>query len=381
MARQHTSEPRPTRHRQPKTGNARADTLIGLAEDFAANSGRETRPELRHFPAIALAMLPYVDLQTRALVAQVLADSPHLPQALAHALADDAIEVAQDVLERCESLSEGDLVRIVSDHSLAHCLAICRRESLPATVIDALLARGDADTDAALERTHRAAMEPDQISTLEARRAGKPSGQDARAHAAPRAATVLPDKTLAQLFWTGDADARQAVLAVMARKPAAAIHGLAQKFGPLAPKVGPALVQLARARRVEDLIAALARAAGVPRAHAARILADPAGEPLVVALAALGTEGDAAKALVNLLVPQDAAVRERLLQDFAALDKGRAGRLLQAMCGKPCDTQTGLQRHDGTVAQGQRQQQPGQGRAAGVPMRRKTDQAVPLHAS
>ena len=55
MARQHTSEPRPTRHRQPKTGNARADTLIGLAEDFAANSGRETRPELRHFPAIALA--------------------------------------------------------------------------------------------------------------------------------------------------------------------------------------------------------------------------------------------------------------------------------------------------------------------------------------
>ncbi|MEZ5877870.1 MAG: DUF2336 domain-containing protein [Tepidamorphaceae bacterium] len=151
-----------------KTGNARADTLLGLTGEFVANRSGEARPEIRHYPAIALAMLPYVDLETRMRVAGMLAGCAQIPHNLAFALADDAIEVAAPILERTDVLSEGDMIRIINANTAPHAMSIARRKTLPVTVIDALLARGNADLNQLLERNHGEAMQREHAERFRA---------------------------------------------------------------------------------------------------------------------------------------------------------------------------------------------------------------------
>lgn len=382
MPQSHTS-PAATKRTQNKTGNARADTLLGLTEDFVADPSGGARPELRHYPAIAMAMIPYVDLQTRARVAGLLADCDRVPRNLAAALADDAIEAASAILERSNALSEGDMVRIIAANPASHAIAIARRKTLPATVIDALLARGHCDIDRLLERNHKTDLQPDQADSLSRRLVGedeKPAA--AKSHSGPpRMATALPDRTLAKLFWTGDRDAREAVMTVVARKAPAAVPTIPQQFGVLARPVCDGLVQLAQNGRAEDLIAGLARVGNMQRAQAARILADDTGEPLAITLAALQFDADTARSLIDAVVPRAKSAGARLIGDMDALGSGNAGRLLQALCGKPSDESARRVPHAGQVAQATRQAQPAARRSSGTPMRRHTDFVATTRAS
>lgn len=187
------------------SGNARADTLLGLTAEYVAGPVDPDRPTMRHFPAIALSMLPYVDLKNRARIAQMLAKRDSVPHGLALALAQDAIEVATPILRRDDLLGEGDLVSIIAEQTTPHALAICRRSSLPVTVVDALLTHGHPQIDRLLQQHHGATMTKDQADRLE-RRLGENANRGKRAetvHKTPRVATALPDRTLAKLFWSG----------------------------------------------------------------------------------------------------------------------------------------------------------------------------------
>lgn len=365
----------------PKTGNARADTLLGLTVEYVRTGGDDAPPEMRHYPAIALAMLPYVDLQTRARVAAMLADAPQLPNAVACSLAGDAIEAASPVLERCTTMSEGDLCTIARDHSPAHAMAIARRGKLPTTVIDALIARGDADIDAVLNRMHRGHMADDQITRLETRTSKTENPVKRTGARPPQAATALPDRTLSKLFWSGDREAREAVMTVMSRKPVVSIESLSQRFGELAGRVAEGLVQLANSRRGEDLIAGLARIGRIDRATAARILADQSGEPLAVAIAALGFDARSARALIGAVVPREANIHHRLVSDFDMLGTSHGGRLFLALCGHPHDETRVTRATANHVTHTARQPQPGARRATGTPARRRTEIAVSQNAS
>ena len=382
MPQSHTS-PATAGRQRAKTGNARADTLLGLTEDFVADPTGSTRPEIRHYPAIALAMLPYVDLETRVRVASMLAEHDHLPHNLAFALADDAIEVAAPILEHTDALGEGDMVRIISANPVSHAMAIARREALPATVIDALLARGHCDIDRLLERKHGKTMQKDQAERLERRTVRtETASSPKKTHAGPpRMATALPDRTLAKLFWTGDRDAREAVMTVVSRKAPAAIKTIPHQFGVLAKPVCDGLVQLANSGRAEDLIAGLARVSGMSRSEAARILADDTGEPLAVTLAALQFDGKAARNLIGATVPKAQRVATRLFEDMEALGSGSAGRLFQALCGRPADETARRAPLASQVTHGNRPGQQASRRAGATPMRRHSDLAASPRAS
>ncbi|MCB1478661.1 MAG: DUF2336 domain-containing protein [Rhodobiaceae bacterium] len=371
-----------------KTGNARADTLLGLTGEFVANRSGEARPEIRHYPAIALAMLPYVDLETRMRVAGMLAGCAQIPHNLAFALADDAIEVAAPILERTDVLSEGDMIRIINANTAPHAMSIARRKTLPVTVIDALLARGNADLNQLLERNHGEAMQREHAELSERRPTNSQPAPEAdnapgKTHAGPpQMATALPDRTLAKLFWTGDRDARAAVMTVVSRKAPAAIATVPQQFGVLAGAVGNGLVQLANSGRAEDLIAGLARISGMSRSETAKILADDTGEPLAVALAALQIDSEAARNLIGAVVPKAQRVADKLIEDISMLGEGTAGRLLQAMCGRPADEKARRLPLSSQVMHGTR---PGHTSARrnsnATPMRRHSDIAASPRAS
>ncbi|MFN0262856.1 DUF2336 domain-containing protein [Tepidamorphus sp. 3E244] len=349
-----------------QTGNARADTLLGLTEDFVRGNSQARRPELIHYPAIAGAMLPYVDLSTRAGVARLLADHPDIPHRLAQALAEDAIEAAAPILRTSDILSEGDLIRIIRNNSVEHSLAICDREALGDIVVDALLSRGHPRIDEALHANHGAKIMADQAQWL-ARRRADDTGTAVIAETvavaeqletvrkpAPMVATTLPDRTLAKLFWAGDRSAREAVMTVVSRKPSARIATLDERFGGLAARICDALVQLAETGRAEDLIAGLARVASISRANSARILADESGEPLAMLLGAMQVSREQATSLLAALAPHTAARSALLLNDIEFLKSGASGRLFQALCDKPCDEQIHATRREAEVTQAQR---------------------------
>ncbi|MCB2078628.1 MAG: hypothetical protein KDE55_13130, partial [Novosphingobium sp.] len=171
-------------------------------------------------------------------------------------------------------------------------------------------------------------------------------------------------------------------MTVVSRKAPAAIATIPQQFGVLAGAVSNGLVQLANSSRAEDLIAGLARVSGMSRSETARILADDTGEPLAVVLAALQFDSKAAHSLIEAVVPKAQRISGMLLEDIDKLGTGAAGRLLQAMCGKPADETARRVPLASQVAHGNR---PGQASArrssAATPMRRHTDMAASPRAS
>ncbi|HXZ15891.1 MAG TPA: hypothetical protein VEH77_07980, partial [Roseiarcus sp.] len=94
----------------------------------------------------------------------------------------------------------------------------------------------------------------------------------------------------------------------------------------------------ALARRPERFVAALARALNCDAALAQKIADDPSGEPLAVALAALGAPGDV---LVRVLIASDLEVGETYLRIRAlarlnnALDRNAATTVMEALRGLP----------------------------------------------
>ena len=132
---------------------------------------------------------------------------------------------------------------------------------------------------------------------------------------------------------------------------------------------------------LEDLIAGLARVSGMSRSEAARILADDTGEPLAVTLAALQFDGKAARNLIGATVPKAQRVATRLFEDMEALGSGSAGRLFQALCGRPADETARRAPLASQVTHGNRPGQQASRRAGATPMRRHSDLAASPRAS
>ncbi len=348
-----------------QTGNPRADTLVDLTAAYVADEGRSTRPELTHFPAIALSLLPYVSLSNRASVAAKLAGFVRTPRRLLNALARDAIEVAEPVLRQASGLTDGDLVDIAASTTPAHGLAIARRRRLSVPVIDALIARNATDIDAILRECHANTLQPDQAATLRKRGHQQDATLNRPANV-PKAANGLPDRTLAELFWKGDAEARKAVVTVFSRKQGRPSRPLASRIAALSPSTGIALLQLASAHRGGDLVAALARIADINRYHAARILTDKGGEPLAITLAAIGVEQDVAARLLAVIGPADPERQNRLIALGSKLPQQNAARLVLALVGQAVDEDTArTARYGPGVMRGERVTRAGAQRKSG----------------
>jgi hypothetical protein len=179
--------------------------------------------------------------------------------------------------------------------ALRACLSAADDAGAPASVdpadhddVEATLRRGGLDALIGLADDRTARLKSDQIEALVARARALAEAGDIRLARALLARGPVRLQH-APLFLEADAEQRLSVLLAVQRAE------LGRKSGPsreLDPALAEPLEFAAIAGRRAEFANALALALGVSPALAARIGADPGGEALVVALAALGAPRD-----------------------------------------------------------------------------------------
>ena len=102
----------------------------------------------------------------RAQLIKRFADVKRMPRRLAFSLANDKIDVANDVLQNCPSLSDGDLVTIVETQTRDHAAAVARRKSISEAVADALVVTGDVRVMQLVAENLGAQLGPKAIAVL-----------------------------------------------------------------------------------------------------------------------------------------------------------------------------------------------------------------------
>ncbi|HSI42436.1 MAG TPA: DUF2336 domain-containing protein [Xanthobacteraceae bacterium] len=255
--------------------------------DAARSAGLDTRPLLLHalvarlgdarelspaeqarFTTLAIRLFDAVEPSVAAEQAEALAPRPHTPYALAFHLARGPIDLAEPVLRLSPVLDEVTLMALAETTSPAHRTAIAARRDVPPALAKRLAA-----------------------AAYQAREARRP--------AAP-----------ARYFEAGPAE-RAAMLDALDALPPLPL-------GERVPRAGSAvlerLAQAAERGQTSALAEMLARPLAISDDIAARILADPGGEALLVAGRVLGLPFEL---VGRLLAALDPAIGESVSRMFA----------------------------------------------------------------
>lgn len=124
----------------------RAQILRRVADLFASASGKFSKEQTALFDDVMQQLVDEIETSARARFAGYLAQSPAAPPRILRQLAlDDAIDVAGPVLARSEQLDEVTLAEGAKTKSQAHLLAISTRRTIPESVTDILVERGNRE--------------------------------------------------------------------------------------------------------------------------------------------------------------------------------------------------------------------------------------------
>ena len=278
--------------------------LLRVATDRFVNEPVLNLETIGRFEKETLPLLLDSDPHTRLIVARKLAPLRTAPAALLETIAALGGEAALMVLQLAVAIDRERLIAAARGDA-AEAVAVAQRTDLDEALIRQLAERPEPAVVFALADNAFAAI-PADIFALLARRA-------ARDEKLARALLARPVAPLDQaaLFLYASSSQRAAMLlaaqrAEMARAPAAAWPGGAE--------AAAKLERQALARQPAQFIATLAEALGCAPDLAERIVAEPSGEALAVALAALGAA-------------EDATMRILLLGDAVNLDYKRLGAL------------------------------------------------------
>ncbi|HUE46449.1 MAG TPA: DUF2336 domain-containing protein [Aestuariivirgaceae bacterium] len=219
------------------------------------------------------------------------------------------IDVAGPLLERCPGISDQDLMGMIELGDVATLKLIARRRHLSPSLTDALIRHGDASVTIAVVRNPGAALSHEAFNMLAETAKTKTSLQ---APLATRADTPAP--IAFELFWTLPPQLRRYVLSRFLTESANfdRILKIAQRLDePNGDAAGsPRIADKAECEDLISLIAngdmteaarKLAALAGIGEANAQRIIADPEGEPLTVAMKAMGMSRTQAAAAAETL--------------------------------------------------------------------------------
>jgi uncharacterized protein (DUF2336 family) len=273
-----------------------AETARTLLDIMAMPSG--VQPQER-----ALAGDTLLRLVSRMPVASLIALCDRLcimeappPLLVRRLIQHDNIEVSGPLLERCPGISDQDLMTMINMGDAAILRLIARRRHLSPALTDALIRHGDAAVTIAVVRNPGAALSHEAFSVLAEAAKSRTSLQ---APLATRPDTPAP--IAFELFWTLPPQLRRYVLSRFLTESAnldrilKIAHTLDESTAD--GNGSPRIVDKAECDELIGLIAQgktaeaaqkLAGLAGISTANAQRIIADSEGEPLTVAMKAIG---------------------------------------------------------------------------------------------
>ena len=284
--------------------------------DMMLSNPSAGQPQERALAADALLKLvPRIPL--RALVTVVdrlsLMDAP--PHLLVSKLIHDPrLEVAGPLLEHCNHISDQVLAKVIATGQVSLLRLIARRRHISATLSDQLIELDDPSVILTLVRNSGAAFSHHAFPKL--------ADHAQRHHAllAPFATRPdLPAPIAFELFWFVPAELRRYLLSrfltdsetltkilKITHAMGGGEQGMEDKF-PEREQI-EALVEFLNGGRVPEAAGLLAEIAAIQMDNATRIIADANGEPLTIALKAIGTNRIRFGEIIDLLKASDFGV-------------------------------------------------------------------------
>jgi uncharacterized protein (DUF2336 family) len=258
---------------------------------------KDTQPQERALAADTLLhLIPRTPLKSLVAMAERLTLMEAPPAlVLAQLIHDRRIEIAGPLLERCSAIADHDLVEVMTEGNEQSIRMIARRRHLSPILCDALIATGDPSALLTLVRNPGALLTHEAFHRL---------NEFAREHPALQAPLAtradLPAPVAFELFWVLPAELRRFVISrfltdsstlgkilkLTMRIDGEAESPVGARFS--TPEEIDRLVAAMASGSMPEAERALAEALGLNLQTASKILADAHGEPLCVALKALG---------------------------------------------------------------------------------------------
>jgi uncharacterized protein (DUF2336 family) len=301
--------------------------LFRVVTDQFVSKPRHPAADIRQYEELALQLIPEADIASAASVAKRLGAHPDAPASVLEKLLDKAPEVAAAVFASVATIDAMKLVARAEWGSLAEAIAIAGRKNLDAKTSAALARRQETEVLCALAANNEAPLDAHAISFLLQR-----GRSDRELGLVLLARTDLKiDKSA--LFILADSDQRTAMLAAARR----ADDGPSQGNKPTPQRDLDALADLAAAQKWGLFAIEFAMRLGCDPRGIQEIIRDKSGEPLAVALAALGMQpADAARIFLSAEPDISHSVnRIRMLTRITSeLSLKAARRLISAMLGQ-----------------------------------------------
>jgi len=146
--------------------------LTGIIELCEAGQaiGAPADPDIqRLLDSIFMTLVVEAERDIRQRLSERLADAPWAPSALINILALDEIEIARPIIARSPVLQDHDLIRLLVQATLEHQIEVARRPRLAASVVEAILGRGEPAVLTALASNDSAELTSDAMGRLVSR--------------------------------------------------------------------------------------------------------------------------------------------------------------------------------------------------------------------
>jgi uncharacterized protein (DUF2336 family) len=304
---------------------------LRVATDHFVAAGSSDPEAIEAFVEAMTKQLETADRATRLEIARKLAPCAWTPAGILAALESVDADACDYILEHGAAYTDRELARSVVRGG-RRAVAVAKRKQLDARIVQALAAQGDIDAPIALAANASARLEGQTLFDL-IRRARRLAEQENDLRLANALLGRRPMRVeMAALFLVAKpSDRIEILLAAQRLQLGRAAASLAQAPSALLDELELAAV----ARRPEQFVARLAEALDCGSDLAQRIVDDPSGEPLAVALASLGAANEV---LVRVLISNDLVVgasyqRIRALARLNnALSRNAAIAVMAALC-------------------------------------------------
>jgi len=265
--------------REPSSARRR-ELLRQVTDLFFTTADPGQGSQMALFDDVLTQLTGEMEEAVRAELAERFSEAPRPPERLLSRMLDDEIAVAGPLLARSPALSEADLLDVARTRSQDHLRAISRRASVPMSVSEAIVERGDDDTLNVLLRNDRAELSRAAHEAVVDRATANPD-----LHEAVVGRRSLPIDLLNEMYFVVEARLRDQILERNAEMDPAALDAaleagrkrVAARDGALPPDYAAA----------EAAIRAMKRQGGISPTALAGFLRNGDTSKFLVALAEL----------------------------------------------------------------------------------------------
>jgi uncharacterized protein (DUF2336 family) len=303
-------------------------TLLRVLTDMFVEAKHLSEAEVARFGELAIHLVEQVDEETRIVVAGKLGPNANAPRPVLDKLIASEPEAAERIIEASPLLTMEDLWTLAIDGGPMTCGAIARRRDLDLELTRFLARKGYPLVADALASNLAAPIDREVIASLAPSICEVPDLADRIA-----SRRGIEPAWLAPLFLVLAGPARASVVEAY-RRHASDRRPLTRETQLAAPQLVLTLIETAAlSRATEDLAIGLARILGIDGGDALKIVREPSGEALALALIAVGMPADQAARVLMFTVRQfseSADGLRRLVQLMDTMPRSAATRIVRA---------------------------------------------------